>query len=201
MKILLKRFFDFLFALLGLVLLMPFFMAVALVIKLSMPGPVFFRQVRIGHQGKPFKILKFRSMRVSDEESSITLESDSRITPFGRFLRRSKIDELPQLWNILKGEMSLVGPRPDVPAYASKLEGEDRIILSVKPGITGPDSLAFPNEERLLATQPDPEKYYHEVIYPEKLRINREYTRNRTFRHDLLILWKTFRWISSKKSL
>ncbi|MBW6499635.1 MAG: sugar transferase, partial [Bacteroidales bacterium] len=115
------------------------------------------------------------------------------------FLRRSKIDELPQLWNILIGHMSFVGPRPDVPGYADQLQGHDRIILGVRPGLTGPDSLAYPDEESLLARQPNPEEYYDQVLYPEKVRINREYLQRRTFWSDLGIIWKTFLWVLFKK--
>jgi lipopolysaccharide/colanic/teichoic acid biosynthesis glycosyltransferase len=194
-----KRTFDILLSLTSLLVLLPLFVVVAVLIKLNMPGPVFFRQVRIGRHGKPFRIVKFRSMVVNRDATSITLDGDRRITPLGRFLRRSKIDELPQLWNILIGHMSFVGPRPDVPGYADQLSGEDRIILSVRPGLTGPDSVAYPEEESLLARQADPDTYYDQVLYPEKVRINREYLQQRTFWSDLGIIWRTFLWLFFKK--
>lgn len=194
-----KRTFDFLLSLTSLLLLLPVFLVVAVLIKLSMPGPVFFRQLRIGRYGKPFRIVKFRSMVVNREAISITLEHDRRITPLGRFLRRSKIDELPQLWNILLGDMSFVGPRPDVPGYADQLQDHDRILLSARPGLTGPDSLAYPDEESLLAAQPNPEEYYDQVLYPDKVRINREYLQRRSFWSDLGIILKTFLWVLFKK--
>ena len=197
----LKRGFDFLLSLLALLVLLPLFLVVGLIIKISMPGPVFFRQKRIGLGAKPFYIYKFRSMLVNRDNISITLEGDRRITPFGKFLRRSKIDELPQLWNILKGDMSFVGHRPDVPGYADQLKGEDRILLKFRPGLTGPDSLAYPEEETLLAQKPDPGRYYDEVLYPEKVRINREYFQNHSFLKDLKILWKTALWVFTRKNL
>lgn len=196
----LKRGFDFLLSFFALLILLPLFLVVGLIIKLSMPGPVFFRQKRIGRKGKPFSIYKFRSMVVNRDDISITLEGDRRITPFGKFLRRSKIDELPQLWNILKGDMSFVGPRPDVPGYADELKGEDRILLEFRPGLTGPDSLAYPEEEGLLARQPDPHRYYVEVLYPEKVRINRKYLQNHSFWKDLKILWRTALWALGRKN-
>lgn len=156
-----------------------------------MPGPVFFRQIRIGYRCKPFTIFKFRSMIVNQSELSVTLKSDNRITTFGRFLRKSKTDELPQLWNILIGEMSFVGPRPDVPGYSDKLLGEDQLLWTVKPGLTGLDSISYPNEEELLDKLPNPQRYYDEVLWPDKVRINVGYIKNRTFWYDVKIIWKT----------
>ena len=163
-----KRAFDILFSIIGLICLLPIFFIVAIIIEITMPGPVFFKQVRIGYLGRPFNIFKFRSMIINKSSVSVTLKSDSRITPFGNFLRKSKIDEFPQLWNILIGDMSFVGPRPDVPEYSNKLKGKDRIIFSVKPGLTGLDSVKYPDEEAILHEQKDPQKYYEEVIYPDK---------------------------------
>lgn len=193
-----KRTFDIILSLVCLLVLMPLFLAVTAAIKASMPGPVFFKQSRIGRHGKSFRIIKFRSMVVNREPVSITLESDRRITPLGRYLRKSKIDELPQLWNILIGQMSFVGPRPDLPGYADQLTGHDRIILSLRPGLTGADSLAYPAEESILANQPNPEMYYNKVLYPEKVRINKEYVLNRSFWGDVKIIWNTFLWLIRK---
>ncbi len=168
-----------------------------------MPGPVFFRQVRIGYRCKPFIILKFRSMIINKSELTMTLKSDNRITTFGRFLRKSKTDELPQLWNILIGEMSFVGPRPDVPGYSDKLKGEAQLLWTVKPGLTGLDSISYPNEEELLDKQPDPQQYYDEVLWPDKVRINVHYIRNRSFWMDMEILIRTLlgRWKKADPAL
>ncbi|MCD6659091.1 MAG: sugar transferase [Lentimicrobium sp.] len=172
----------------ALLLLMPLLLLVSLLIKLTMPGPVLFRQTRIGFGGRPFTIYKFRSMKVNRSKVSITLSSDNRITPLGRFLRRSKIDELPQLWNILRGDMSVVGPRPDVPGYSDKLQGSDQLLWTVRPGLTGLDSISYPDEETLLDQQPDPQKYYDEVLWPDKVRLNLAYIKNRSFWMDIAII-------------
>lgn len=194
-----SRFTQLILSLIALLLLSPLFLLVAASIKVSMPGPVFFRQNRIGRQGRIFRIYKFRSMRLNDEQTSITIQDDERITPFGRFLRNSKIDELPQLLNILKGEMAIVGPRPDVPGYADRLEGEDRIILQVRPGLTGADSVAYPDEESLLAMQKNPEEYYNQVLYPAKVALNVTYVKTRTCLGDWRIIFKTARVLISRK--
>ncbi len=186
-----KKAFDILFSIVGLICLSPLFVVVAIVIKITMPGPVFFKQMRIGYLGKPFTIYKFRSMVINKSSVSVTLKSDRRITPFGSFLRNSKIDEFPQLWNILIGDMSFVGPRPDVPGYADQLEGEEKIILSVKPGLTGLDSVKYPDEEEILHDQKDPEKFYDEVLYPDKVRININYIEHKSFMLDLRIIVNT----------
>lgn len=152
----------------------------------------FFRQPRIGRDGRPFGVLKLRTMRpVAGLDSTVTAAGDPRITRLGAWLRRTKLDELPQLWNVLVGDMSLVGPRPDVPGFADELVGEDRIVLSVRPGITGPATLAFRDEEALLAAQDDPERYNRETIWPEKVRINRAYVERWRLRDDLRVLWRT----------
>lgn len=152
----------------------------------------FFSQARVGRNGKTFRILKIRSMRpVKDVTTTVTQKHDPRITWLGSQFRRFKLDELPQLWNVLLGDMSFVGPRPDVPGFADKLEGEDRIVLSIRPGITGPASLRFKDEESLLAEQEDPEAYNRDVIFPEKVRINKEYIRNYSFRKDLGYIFTT----------
>ena len=150
----------------------------------------FYSQIRIGKEGKPFKLLKIKTMK-SHKGTTVTTACDPRITRSGRIMRRLKIDELPQLFNVIKGEMSLVGHRPDVPGFADKLTGEDRIVLSVPPGITGPASLKYKDEEEILAQVEDPEKYNKEVIWPDKVKINKEYIKNWSLTRDLIILWQT----------
>ncbi|HOO19987.1 MAG TPA: sugar transferase, partial [Kiritimatiellia bacterium] len=177
---------DFVASFSGLVLLSPVMLAVAAAVRLSSPGPVLYVQDRVGRQGRLFRCAKFRTMRVgADAGGSVTTATDSRITPVGRFLRRWKLDELPQLWNVLTGRMSFVGPRPDVPGYADRLHGEDRRILDLRPGITGPATLLFREEERLLALAKDPKAFNDQVIFPEKVRINREYLETASFWRDI----------------
>lgn len=196
-----SRFSQLFLAIVALLLLLPLFVAVGLLIKILMPGPILFRQNRVGKDGKLFQIYKFRSMKINDEQISITLEDDVRITPFGRFLRNSKIDELPQILNIIKGEMAIVGPRPDVPGYTDQLYGEDRIIMNVRPGLTGADSVVYPNEEKLLALQENPEEYYDKVLYPSKVAINVAYVKSRSSWGDWKIIFKTVWVLVKSKSL
>ena len=153
-----------------------------------MPGPIFFHQKRIGQLGEQFTMVKFRTMVMNPGGNSISIKGESRITPLGAILRNYKLDELPEIWNILKGDMSIVGPRPDVPGYADLLSGEDRIILSIKPGLTGPASLKFANEEELLAKQNDPKKFNDEILYPAKVKINISYIQHWSFWLDLKII-------------
>ena len=162
-----------------------------------MPGPVLFCQKRVGQNGKLFTVYKFRSMTVKAEASiaskdseatSIASTEQSRITPFGEKLRRYKLDELPELWNVLKGDMSFVGPRPDVPGYADQLKGKDRDILKLKPGITGPASLKYRNEEELLASVDNPTQYNDEIIFPDKVKLNLYYLRNYSFIKDIQMI-------------
>jgi lipopolysaccharide/colanic/teichoic acid biosynthesis glycosyltransferase len=184
-----KRIFDFSSTLFGLILLSPVYLAIAVLVKIKMPGgPVLFSQRRVGRHGKLFVMHKFRTMAVNHGGSSISVKGESRITPLGAVLRKYKLDELPELWNILKGDMSLVGPRPDVPGYADKLVGDDRLLLSIRPGLTGPASMKYSNEEEILALQSDPQKYNDEVLYPDKVRINLEYIRHWSFWLDLKII-------------
>jgi len=151
-----------------------------------------FRQRRIGLYGQEFEILKIRTMRNLDGiETTVTRSGDARITKLGRFLRRTKIDELPQLWNVLKGDMSFVGPRPDVPGYADHVKGKARIILSVRPGITGPASLKYRNEEEILMHTDDYEKYNREIIFPNKVIMNIDYVNNYSFWMDLIYIFRT----------
>ena len=185
---LLKRIFDFFAALTGIIIFSPVLLVIAILIKFKMPGPAFFTQKRVGQHGKLFTMVKFRTMSVGHGGNSISIKGESRITKLGSKLRKYKLDELPGLWNVLLGEMSFVGPRPDVPGYADKLEGEDRNILLLKPGITGPASMKYANEEEILAQQPAPVKYNNEVIYPDKVRINLNYLKHQSFLLDLKII-------------
>lgn len=187
----LKYIFDRIVAFFGLLFLWPVLLIVAIMIKCQMPGPVFFVQQRVGKDGKLFPCHKFRSMSVNHNGSSVSVAGESRITPLGAKLRKYKLDELPELWDVLTGKMSFVGPRPDVPGYADKLQGEDRIILSLRPGITGPATLKYRNEEELLAAVADPIKYNDEVIYPDKVRINRYYAEHYSFVDDIRVIFCT----------
>ena len=187
-----KRLFDFTCSLAGLFLLSPLILLLAIVVKVTSKGPVFFIQERVGKDGKIFKMIKFRSMFVTQESSStISIKGDIRVTKIGVFLRMYKLDELPELINVLLGHMSLVGPRPDVPGYADKLVGEDRNILKLRPGITSPASLKYSNEEEILVKQKNPKAYNDEVIYPDKVRINLEYYNNQSIWLDIKIIFAT----------
>ena len=185
----LKFLFDKITSFVGLILLSPVFIFVTLLLNRKMPdGPIIFKQERVGQYGKLFTVYKFRTMTASQNGSSVSVAGESRITPLGAKLRKYKIDELPELWNVLKGDMSFVGPRPDVPGYADKLEGDDREILRLKPGITGPASLKYRNEEELLAKVENPQEYNDRVIYPDKVRINRHYLHNYSFLKDMQMI-------------
>lgn len=184
-----KYIFDRVVALMGLLLLWPVFVVIALLILIKMPGgPVFFQQARVGRGGKLFTIYKFRTMRTSHDGTSVTVAGQSRITPLGAVLRRYKLDELPELWNVLVGDMSFVGPRPDVPGYADLLVGEDREILQLRPGITGPASMKYRNEEELLAKQEHPHRYNDDVLFPDKVRLNRYYLHHYSFAKDIQMI-------------
>ena len=185
----LKYIFDRLVSLMGLLCLWPVLIVVAVLIRWKMPGgPVIFRQRRVGQYGRLFTMYKFRSMTVAHSGSSVSVAGESRITPLGATLRRYKLDELPELWNVLKGDMSFVGPRPDVPGYADQLQGRDRDILRLKPGITGPASLKYRDEEELLAQVDDPVRYNDEVIYPDKIRLNLYYLEHYSFVRDIQMI-------------
>lgn len=184
-----KSLFDRVSSLFGLLFLSPVLLFVALLIRIKMPGgPIIFKQKRVGQYGRLFTMYKFRSMTVSHSGSSVSVKGESRITPLGAKLRKYKLDELPELWNVLIGDMSFVGPRPDVPGYADKLEGDDRRMLLLKPGITGPASLKYRNEEELLAEQEKPQKYNNEVLFPDKVRINIDYMDHWSFGKDVKII-------------
>lgn len=188
----LKRLFDFMSSLIGLVLLFPLMLIISILIKLDSIGPVFFKQKRVGKDGKLFTMIKFRSMSVVQEsKSTVSVKGDARITKIGAFLRKFKFDELPELWNVLIGQMSLVGPRPDVEGFADELKGDDRLILELRPGITGPASIKYANEEELLSQKSNPEKYNKEVIFPDKVRINLDYYRKQNLILDLKIIFAT----------
>jgi lipopolysaccharide/colanic/teichoic acid biosynthesis glycosyltransferase len=186
-----KTLFDRVFSVFGLLISFPVILVIAASIKISDKGPVLFRQKRVGQYGKLFTIFKFRTMISNDEKNSISVKGDDRITKVGKVLRKYKLDELPELWNILIGDMSFVGPRPDVPGYADKLSGNARKILELKPGITGPATLIYSNEEELLAKVDDPQKYNDEVLFPDKVRINLEYFEKHTISMDFKIIFKT----------
>jgi lipopolysaccharide/colanic/teichoic acid biosynthesis glycosyltransferase len=185
-----KLIVDYLLALILLVLIMPILIILIIIATVSTGKFGVFSQQRVGKQSKLFNIYKIRSMIVQKGDV-ITAENDPRITKFGHFIRKTKLDELPQLFNIIKGDMSFVGPRPDVLGYADKLQGDDRIILSVKPGITGPATIFYKDEEHLLAQQKNKIQYNDNVIWPNKVRINREYLENWSLLKDLIILKKT----------
>ena len=187
-----KRIFDFIFSLSGLILTSWIIVPAYILATLDTGNNGFFVQKRVGYKGKLFALIKLRTMRNDNPIStSVTTKEDSRITRLGRFWRKTKIDELPQLINILLGDMSFVGPRPDVPGFADKLQGDDRIVLNVRPGITGPATLKYKNEEEILARQENPEKYNAEVIFPDKVRLNKEYIKNYSFIQDLKYIWQT----------
>ena len=187
-----KRSFDFFSSFIGLIILLPLLIFVSLAIKIGSSGPIFFSQKRVGKDGRLFTLVKFRSMTVQqDSSNTATARGDVRITKIGAFLRKYKLDELPELWNVVMGEMSLVGPRPDVPGYADSLKGTDRNMLKLRPGITGTASLKYANEEEILAAQEDPQKYNDEVIFPDKVIVNLEYYENQSLWLDIKIIFAT----------
>lgn len=188
-----KRAFDFVSSLVGLMLASPVLLVIAILIKKEDGGPVFYRGVRVGKFGKPFRIFKFRTMVVNAEKlgGPSTADDDPRISKVGKSIRKFKLDELPQLINVLKGEMSIVGPRPEVQMYVDMFTEEERAILSVRPGITDWASIWNPDEGAILAGSPDAEKTYMEKIRPEKIRLQLKYVRERSFWNDLKIIAQT----------
>lgn len=187
-----KRMFDLIFSFIGLIITGPIIAVAWVLATLDTGRNGFFLQSRVGRFGKSFKIVKIRTMRTDSVlNTTVTTSTDRRITRVGRILRKTKIDELPQLINVLIGDMSFVGPRPDVAGFADVLEGDDRVVLSVRPGITGPAALAYRNEEEILSLQEDPELYNREVIFPEKVRINREYIKKYSFLNDIKYIFLT----------
>jgi lipopolysaccharide/colanic/teichoic acid biosynthesis glycosyltransferase len=186
-----KRLFDIMLSLLGLLMLLPAFAVIGVLVKLGSPGPVFYRGVRSGRQGRPFRIFKFRTM-VADAEKGpgSTAQGDSRITAIGQVLRRYKLDELPQLFNVLGGEMSFVGPRPELPRYTAQYSGDELLILSVRPGITDYSSLHFIQLSDVLGTG-DPDRAFEEKVLPAKNRLRIQYVRERGFLLDLQLIIRT----------
>jgi len=194
---LLKRGFDLVFSLVGLVLALPFLLIFYILVILFSSRPVVFRQVRTGRYGKPFTIYKFRTMKVNSESNTVSVLGDQRITLLGAWMRKYKIDELPELWNILKGDMSFVGPRPDLPEYMNRLVGEEKRILQLRPGLTGLATLKYHNEEEILSRVTNPVDFNDSVIWPDKVRINLDYYYNRTFLKDMRIIVKSLTRIGS----
>lgn len=187
-----KRIFDIALSFSGLILFGWLILLGWMASTLNTKKNGFFLQDRVGLHGKLFKVIKIRTMRVvPGVQTTVTASGDPRITLVGKFLRKAKIDELPQLINVLLGQMSFVGPRPDVPGFADTLVGEDRIILSIRPGITGPATLKYKNEEQLLASVAEPERYNREVIFPDKVRINKAYIADYSLAKDLYYIYKT----------
>lgn len=195
-----KRIFDIMVSGLGLIVLSPLFLFLAIWIKLDSKGPVFYKQVRVGYKNKDFRIIKFRSMRVgADKGSLVTIGGhDPRVTRSGYFIRKFKLDELPQLINVFVGDMSLVGPRPEVRHYVDYWTPEQMHVLDVRPGITDPASIKFRNENELMEKAEDPEKYYIVVIMQEKIKLYLEYVQKRSFWYDLGLIFKTF-WVIVKE--
>ncbi len=188
-----KYIFDRLFSLILLVILSPVLLVIFILHKIKMPkGKFLYHQVRIGKDAKPFTIYKIRTMAEgAEDKNTVSVANDERTLPFGHWLRESKADTFFELINILIGDMSFVGPRPDVPGYADKLEGDDRVILKLRPGLTGPASIKYRHEDRILAEQDDPQRYNDEVIWPDKVKINKDYYENWSVWLDVSILWKT----------
>jgi lipopolysaccharide/colanic/teichoic acid biosynthesis glycosyltransferase len=183
-----KETFDYILASLALVFLSPLLLFISLVVGFTMGWPVVYTQVRIGQNGKPFKLHKFRSMKKVKSDTTVAAREQNRITRFGRMMRKYKLDELPELWNIIRGDMSFVGPRPDVPGYADKLLGDDRVILQLKPGLTGAASLKYMHEEQILAKQQNPQEYNDQVIFPDKVKVNKKYMEKWTLWLDLKLI-------------
>jgi len=193
------RFFDIIFSALGLIVLLPVFAAICLKIKIGSKGGCFFIQERIGKDGKPFGLYKFRTMRIgADSEGLLTVgEHDARITHVGYFLRKTKMDELPQLWNVLKGDMSLVGPRPEVRKYVELYTDEQRKVLRVRPGITDYASIEYANENELLSKAEDPDRTYIEEVMPDKIKLNMRYLEHYTVSEYFKIIFLTFKSLVS----
>ena len=187
-----KRLFDIIFSFVGIVFLFPVFIIVSILIKIDSSGPVFFVQERVGLNGKFFKIIKFRSMKTNHNNSlKVTLENNKRITRIGKKIRKYKIDEIPELINVFIGDMSFVGPRPDVPGYADLLKGEGRNILKLRPGITSRASIKYANEEMILLNEDDPIAYNNNIIFPDKVKLNLNYYYNNNIWIDIKIIFAT----------
>ncbi len=188
----LKRSFDLFFSFFGLIITSPIILIAWIIAAIETKSNGFFIQERVGKDGKIIKVVKIKTMKPNTQNlGTITTKNDLRITKSGKFFRKTKIDELPQLWNVLIGDMSLVGPRPDVKGYADKLQGEDKIILSIRPGITGPATLKYKNEEEILANVKDPKEYNDKIIWPDKVKINKEYIKNWSLKKDIKYILET----------
>jgi lipopolysaccharide/colanic/teichoic acid biosynthesis glycosyltransferase len=198
-----KRWLDAGASLIGLLLLFPVFVLIGAVVMLDSPGSPFFLQDRMGRMGKTFRIIKFRTMRTAAESRGalITASGDSRITRVGKWLRRAKLDELPQLLNVLRGDMSLVGPRPEVQMYTERYTAEQRRVFELPPGITGPAAITYANEEEILSRQEDRERYYVEILLPAKVEMDLHYCRNVTFREDIAFIFVTFGKLMGRRAL
>lgn len=192
-QLVIKRLFDIVVSFIGLLILSPIFLVIAIIIKLDSKGPIFFRQVRVGKNGKKFKIFKFRTMVVDAEKKGlhITVDGDSRITKSGKFLRKFKIDELPQLINVLIGDMSFVGPRPEVPKYVEMYDENQRSILKIRPGITDIASIEYRDENSILAQSKNPEETYINEIMPRKIELNFKYIENMSVIYDIKLIIET----------
>ena len=187
-----KRLFDIILSFVGIIILIPVFIIVSILIKIDSPGPVFFLQERVGLNGKLFKIIKFRSMKINHNNSlTVTIENDKRITRIGKKIRKYKIDEIPELINVFVGDMSFVGPRPDVPGYADLLKGENRNILKLRPGITSRATIKYANEEMILLNEDDPIAYNNNIIFPDKVKMNLNYYNNNNIWIDIKIIFAT----------
>jgi lipopolysaccharide/colanic/teichoic acid biosynthesis glycosyltransferase len=194
-----KRIFDVAASIIGLIVLLPLFIIIAILIKLNDKGPIFYKQKRIGQNFKPFKLLKFRTMIVNADKigPAVTKDGDPRITKIGKFLRKTKLDELPQLWNVIRGDMSIVGPRPEVEKYIQYYEDDYKEILKVKPGITDYATIKFRNEEEILSKYDDTESAYIKYVLPEKIKLYKTYIKEISFLTDLkIIFWTLWRIVS-----
>jgi len=189
---LIKRTFDIITSLFVIVILSPLFIVISVWILIDSKGGIFYKQIRVGKNGKEFKLLKFRSMKTgADKSGQLTVGNDARVTRVGHFIRKTKIDEFPQLLNIIKGDMSVVGPRPEVPKYVALYNEEQMRVLSVRPGLTDLASLKYFNEQEVLGKSLDPEKTYIEEVMPEKLRLNLQYVSQRSFYLDMSLIFRT----------
>lgn len=195
------RFLEIVIAFGGLILLSPILLIVAVLVKITSPGPIFFCQKRVGLNGKEFTLYKFRTMKVQQSGPLVTAASDDRITKIGRILRKTKFDELPELWNIMLGDMSFVGPRPEVPQLVDLNDLKWQKILTVRPGITDPVTLRLRNEEDLLARETDKEKFYHDTLQPYKLQGYVNFVDKKSFKTDVIIIFKTLKAVVLPRSI
>lgn len=194
-----KRLFDIVFSVLGIMIIFPVFIIIIILQIIFTGKRIFFIQERVGRFGKVFFIIKFRTMNLKSNYNSVSIKGENRITKFGSFLRKYKIDEIPEIWNVLKGDMSFVGPRPDVPEYVNKLTDDQKIILNLRPGITGPASIKYKNEEEILSKQYDPINYYNKVIFPDKIRLNLNYIKYRNIYTDIKMILYTILGLNLKE--